>query len=119
MKADDLVIAVLALNKRYEDAITGGGISDSELTRIILEKYPHQVLEEARIRPHHMHGDSEALDRGIYSLRMRRIIKHWVPENYYTWDFPLTPAEYFEKNIKPELTEEKVRQLEEFASSIN
>lgn len=118
MDAADLVISVLALNPDYEQAIQKSGVEYKTLANTILDASPNELLKEARITPHWFHRDSMTLYNALRSLISYGILRLWSPGNFYTWNFPQTPREYFDSKIKPNLTAEKLGSLEKFALSL-
>ena len=113
MDADDLIISVSAFNKKYED-----NFNPLDLSTAICSKYPHPTLSLARIKPHHLHGDSQIIDEALANLLMSRVYILELPKSWFRWNFPDSPAEYFNKNIKPALSEVELTDLEELAKSL-
>lgn len=120
MDAYDLVVSVFALNNRYGFAVTikSGGIERERLVKSILSGYPSPVLKAVRIRPHYLHGDSPRLDYALNTLLCNLVLRQWSPDGVLTWDFPKSPKEYFEENIRPRLLEGEFSQLEAFVQSL-
>ncbi|MFH0752845.1 MAG: hypothetical protein V1914_04605 [archaeon] len=118
MDAYELVISLFALNPNYESAIKNNGIQRLDLIDNLLSKYPNPVLEKARIKPHRILGTSHNLSNALIDLIYNRVVRHWVPGDFLTWNFPLSPREYFDERILPGLSEEEVSQLEKLARSL-
>ena len=118
MDAYDLVISVFALNSRYENAVCGRGINADMLMEGILDAYPSQVLADARIKPHQIHGDSPRLTSGINELVGNGVVAKWSPGSTLTWAYPISAGEYFRERIQPGMDSEKLGALEEFAAGL-
>lgn len=116
-----LLAGIFAFNTDYNNMIQSeNGISKTLMMENILSKSPHPTLENARIRQDHLHGDSLRLSRAFSEMHLLYgILKRWVPEGTYTWDSVHSPVEYFDDIIKPRLSDEQVKSLEEFAKSLN
>lgn len=118
MDAYDFVITVLALNKRYSILIENKGIINHKDLYECIIKCPPEFLKKVGIRLHPIHGDSPALDEALYFLN-NNTLTQWVPGRDYSWNFVLTPKEYFEKYIKPDLKEDEISEIEKIALSLN
>lgn len=118
MDAYDFVITLLALNKRYSRLIENNGINHTTLYEKIIN-CPPEFLEKIRIIPHPIHRDSETLNEALYHLLKNDVLRLLVPGRDYIWKFPLTPEEYFEQRIKPNLKEDEISEIEKIVTSID
>ena len=118
MDAYDFVITVLAFSPKYaEIARDRGRFGSKEFYKTIME-CPEEFLKKIGIRPHPVHGDSHVLDEALYNLT-KTILNQFIRGGDYVWDFPLTPKEYFEQRIKPNLKEGEFSEIEKIALSLN
>ncbi|MBI4017737.1 MAG: hypothetical protein HY366_02220 [Candidatus Aenigmarchaeota archaeon] len=110
LKASDVVVAAFAF--RY-----GKSVNRQYLHDRIVEQYKGQgkkLLDEIPIRPHFFHGDSANLQDGISELKViYRALDEWMPggDLEFRWD----PKEYFDRNIRPNISPKQAKVLEEFA----
>ena len=107
---------MIALNPRYE-AAAQHSFSRQDFTSRVLSKYPDEILQQVRIMPHDLYGDSHAFDQALAALVRRGVLKYWT-DGSLSWNFPLVPREYFWTYIRPELDEVGFGKLEKFALSV-
>ncbi len=116
MDPDYLIISVIALNPRYE-AAAQHSFSRQDFTCRVLSKYPDEILQQARIMPHDLYGDSHVFNRALAALVRRGVLKYWT-DGSLSWDYPATPREYFQMHIRPALDDVELGKLEKFALSV-
>ena len=120
LDAYNFVIGYIALKPEFDRRINADqeGVYHKELCDDILSHYPAQILKDALIAPHQIHRDSSILIEALGSLVGNGVMKQFMPDNYYTWNFVDTPIEYYIKKIKPRLTQDQRSELEKIAKKV-
>lgn len=115
MDAYDLIISILALKPRYSKEF-----QRDIFCKNLLEQYPkyEQIFNKAKIKPHQIYRDSPILYQALDQLTLNGILKRWFQDENYTWDFPLSPSDYFKEHVKPKLNQEQIALLGELAVSM-
>jgi len=115
MDAYNLIISVLTFDKSYSRQIKNGVDNVDLYNRIT--SLPKEFLNKNGVRLNKIHRDSPQLNEAFHFLASGGVLDQMVHSKKYIWIFPLTPAEYFEKNIKPNLNEDQIKELEEVINS--
>ena len=118
MKAEDFVLSVIALNQTYNYKITNprAGLNKQNFVDDIYASAPNQILEYAGITFNEQQR-SERLNNALSDLIKKEFFCYWNNGDI-TWSWPDKPGKHYHTQIKPNLPEEQVNQLELYAKSL-
>ena len=111
----DLIIGVLAFNPRYwnKDNVFSW---DTFYGDVVFKDYSEKpILMEAGLERYDFPTIRFVLDS--ISHPRGPLANNYIPSSHYSWDFFMNPKEYFDRWIKPKLTENQIEEIKKIRLS--
>lgn len=118
--AKGLVIYFLA-SKYCLKCKDGTPMYEEDIKKEILSNYDgfREIFKNYGIIKHPIHGDSQTLDNAFTSLAQLGFIQRLGINGEFLWDLSISPLEYFNEELKEDINDEILSELERLSWSIN